>query len=188
MPTRAAKRALARRGTKVDIINRTKNDGKSDKYGDVYDDDEYSGNPVTARIVRGGGATKDHAEYGTRVEGDAEIFIPDDISEVIGGGGQRATRLDVESGGEPEYLVLEVDKQENGLIRLVCERIANPLIDLSESTSDRSTTGDSATVSINDASATDRSTTGESTATATDSSGGWTWDQSDWSFDEWAEG
>ena len=56
------------------------------------------------------------------------------------------------------------------------------------SATDRSTTGDSTDAHENDASATDRSTTGDSTSTATGSLGGWTWEQDDWGFQEWADG
>jgi len=113
--------ALAKLGRDVDLIHRVKTG--EDEYGENYDDDPFAENPVRARVVVGSDANESRDEYGSDVDADAEVFVPDSVSGITEGAGNGATRVDVDRDGDPEYRVLALDDQRNGVYRLLCVRV-----------------------------------------------------------------
>lgn len=116
--SRVASRTLERAGQDVDLVLKTETG--EDDYGPNYSESTTS---TVGRVVRGNDAEPIRDASGNAVEVDAEVFVPDDITGLTGGGHEGATEVDVDQDGDSEYLVLEVDEQGNGLVRLFCGRV-----------------------------------------------------------------
>jgi hypothetical protein len=117
----AARRALSRAGREVSLSNRKKIG--EDDYGPNFDETTDSPHTVTARVDRDTSAEVVRDSSGSEVRVDADIFIRDDTAAVNdgldGGGHKGASRVDVD--GET-YVVIQIDRQDNGLLRLETAR------------------------------------------------------------------
>lgn len=116
----AAVRALSRAGQDVDLIIYEKTG--EDDYGENYAKAADSPVTVSARVVVGGTSQNIRDAFGSDVDADAEVFIASSSSaadRIRGGGGDGATRVDVDQDGDPEFIVLFEDDQDNGLTRLL---------------------------------------------------------------------
>lgn len=116
---RAYRRELDRHGQDVDLVTYTKTG--EDEYGEDYDETTKT---VTARVTSRRQLTVDrsHQEAGT-VNTDFDVYVKDSVTGITDGGGRGATEVDVDQDGEPEFVVLVLDDQGNGLYRLGSERL-----------------------------------------------------------------
>lgn len=120
-----ARRALDHAGQTINLTNYTA-DNTTERV-QTWNETTNSPHSITARVnVR----TQPRVSRDMREEGDVDIdatvFIPDDASGVSGirdGGGQGASVIDVDQDGTDDYRVLVNNDQDNGVIRLACERI-----------------------------------------------------------------
>lgn len=119
---RARRRALDRHGQAVDLTNYE--DTGEDNFGENWDPTADSPKTVTARVDR---QTRPRPDRDFREVADidtaAAIYVKDSVTGIRDGGGEGATEVDVDQDGDPEYRVLEADDQDNGLVRLNCERV-----------------------------------------------------------------
>lgn len=113
-----AGRALRRVGQTVEVINYTKTG--EDAYGENYSPN-LPAEAVSARVDPG---DPDHLqdEVGNDAVLDAAIFVEDSVTISRTGGGDGATRIDVDQDGVGEYVVVFANDQGNGLTRLDCRR------------------------------------------------------------------
>lgn len=119
---RVARRTLRRAGRDVTLRNYFV--ASEDDYGENYDPVAGSPFTVTARVERSTAATPNRDAFGADVEADVEIFVESGTSAAAGlsdGAGDGASEIDVDG---QTYVVLQLDDQDNGLLRLLCVRAA----------------------------------------------------------------
>lgn len=111
----AVARFLEQHGRDIEHTYYTKVDETD--YGEEYESDTET---LTGRINRQGTVLQDRSEHSAAVEVGAVIYLKiSDEENVADGGGDRASEFVVD--GE-KYIALQVDDQDNGLLRVDCER------------------------------------------------------------------
>lgn len=90
--------------------------GEND-YGEVYDETSET---ITGRINRSGTLVQQRNEHSASIQVDAIVYIKiDDGDNVNADGGDGSSQIDVDG---QTYIVMQADVQDNGLLRLDCER------------------------------------------------------------------
>lgn len=90
--------------------------GEND-YGEEYDDAVET---LTGRINRSGTLVQQRNEHSANVDVDAIIYLRKiDAENVTDGGGDGASEFRVDG---QTYIVMQADDQDNGLLKLDCER------------------------------------------------------------------
>lgn len=116
---RVTRRELERHGQQVNVVLKTQTD--VGEYGETFDETVET---VAARVTSSTEMTpsRSHREAGD-ISTDIDVFVADTISGVTDGGGEGATEVDLDRSGDPRYVVLLLHNQDNGLLRLGCERL-----------------------------------------------------------------
>lgn len=116
---RAYRRELDRHGQAVDLVLKTKTG--EDEYGETYDE---STTTVTARLRAQTQPLVDRSHQDASDSTvDVTVYVKDTVSGITDGGGPNSTEIDVDQDGTPEFIVLYAHDQDNGLLRLGCERL-----------------------------------------------------------------
>lgn len=116
---RAYRRELDRHGQPIDLILKTKSG--EDEYGETYDETTET---VTGRIRARSQPTVDRTQQDASDAGvDVTVYVKDTVSGITDGGGTNSTEIDTDQDGTPEFITLYAHDQDNGLIRIECERL-----------------------------------------------------------------
>lgn len=114
----AASRALSRIGQDVDVINFTKTG--EDDYGENFAKDDPIRTKGRVGRASGVGFLGDALAFDPDL--DVAIYVEDSVTIKREGGGEHATRVDVDLDGDAEYVVVSKQDQGSGLYRLDCRR------------------------------------------------------------------
>lgn len=110
-------RFLDRHGRDVTLQNYSQNG--EDDWGENWTAD--ASQTVKARVVSGAVTDTDRDRLNVAdPEMMLDVFVKDSITGITSGGGEGASELTIDSH---TYVVLHKDNQDNGLYRLVCERV-----------------------------------------------------------------
>lgn len=116
---RTYRRELDRHGKDIDLILKTKSG--ENEYGESYDESTVT---VTGRVRSRSQPLVDRSQQDASDAGvDVTVYVKDTVSGITDGGGRNSTEIDVDQDGDGEFIVLYAHDQDNGLLRLECERL-----------------------------------------------------------------
>lgn len=116
---RAYRRELDRHGKTVDLLLKTKSG--EDEFGETYDE---TAETVKARLRAQTQPLTDRSHQdASDARADVTVYVKDTVSGITDGGGPNSTEIDVDQDGDGEFIVLFSHDQDNGLIRMGCERL-----------------------------------------------------------------
>lgn len=117
--TWAAHRAIDRLGRDVTLQNYSKTG--EDDYGEDWSAD--SPQTIKARVAKASGFPLVETDRRMIEQGEVntptEVYIKDSVTGIRDGGGEGASEIEVD--GET-LVVLQIDDNDRGVIRLICER------------------------------------------------------------------